>query len=211
MKIIKVLFLVTIWIVVSGMSSDPYGGGCVPTDSPFGKVPTNNEMSEWDGWWCTINYDQCLRGSSDITNPSEVVLDIFDEDKFYVYELRKAPIKPGKYGKFWFGFELYTCDDEKCESSSGVVPHEDSIPWALIRKDKDEVLLWNYHNGSGIYDAIEEDKIPGEYLGDDEFRILGSVVSEEEAAQLIDGKYYRIEETSPIIYMRVEEPLDDAF
>ena len=211
MKAFKLIVLVIIWIVVSGMSSDPYGGGCVPTNQPFGKVPTHTEMSEWDGWWCTIGYDQCLSGTSDITNPSEVVLDVFDEDKFYVYELRKAPLKPGKYGKFWFGFELYTCDDEKCEHVSDVTPHEDSIPWALLRKDKDEVLLWNIHNGARINDAIEQGKIPAEYLGDDEFRILGSMMTEEEASQLVDGQYYMIEESSPIVYMRVEEPLDDTF
>ena len=211
MKIIRITFLVTIWLVISGMSSDPYGGGCVPTDKPFGKVATETEMSEWDGWWCTISYDQCLRGSTDVTNPSEVVLDVFDEDRFYVYELRKAPLKPGKYGKFWFGFELYTCDDAKCEKTSEIAPHDDSIPWALLRKDKDEILLWNTHNGKSIYAAIEQDKIPGEYLGEDEFRILGSLMNEEEAALLVDGQYYMITESSPIVYIRVEEPLDDTF
>jgi hypothetical protein len=211
MKIIKIVFFVIFWVVISGMSSEPYGGGCVLTDKPFGKVPTQTEMSEWDGWWCTTDYEDCLRASSDITKESEILLDMFGDDGFYVYELRKAPLKPGRYGNYWFGFELYSCDAENCEFKTEVAPHEDYIAWALVRKDKNEALLWNTHNRVSIFDAIEEDAIPGGYLGDDEFILLGSLINEEEAALLLDGKYHMITESSPIVYIRVDEPLDDAF
>jgi len=188
--------------------------GCVYTDAPFGNIAPESEMKEWDGWWCSVNQQECIRVSTRITHENEILIDYFEDnitpDPFSVFELRKAPNTANSQDMFWFGFSKYECSHEECAHKIGDITFsEDHSLWVLIRKDKNELLIWPLHNEKRLEESIQNNELAGDYHGANDFRLLGSILTDKEIKLLLDEKYHLITSECPMIFIRNNNPINE--
>jgi hypothetical protein len=210
MKFLRLIFLAFVWLIVSGNGS---GMSCVPTDQPFGVVPEKLEPAAWQGYWCgpaialwcPAEVDSCCRVTVNEDPTDELLLDGLGDNAFSVYKLRHVP-RPGaiqqfdpKGDGFWFVFGFtYWCGESECERMADELG---GVGWALLRKDSDEVVIWTV-NEEQLFDALSRFELPGQLISDDEYGLLGSLMTEAQVRGLLDSRYFELNYKSPSVQIR---------
>jgi hypothetical protein len=72
----------------------------------------------------------------------------------------------------------------------------------VLRNTPEVITLWYDLNEDRIEEAIISNKITGELVGCDDYRLLGSALSDSEIRELSDSKYFRISESCPMILVK---------